>query len=154
MLEALQLLNSMTVENGVRDFGSYYVRALDKGEHVPQFDKGSGIGNGYLVQRDWIWVAFAKADDKPLGLLAAAPVHGIAMLLRVYAINRKAKSITPGLLRKSLEDMAKRGYSRYMVCLGLQKPNERKLLAIAKKAGATQVEDGVVLLEGPTDIKW
>lgn len=152
MIEVLQLLHSLS-ENSIRYSNSYYTRHLEKCESIPQF--GHGIPESPLAQREWIWIAFNSKRDEPIAILAASPMHDVAMLNRMYATPSAPPSIFVGMLRKSLADIYSRGYSKWGVFIGLDSPVRGKLLRLVKKAGGKEIEGAFTLAYGPTDLgKW
>jgi hypothetical protein len=151
MIEVLRLLHE-TAQANSRYSRSYYVRHLYETEPIPQF--GHGIPDSPLAQRDWVWVAYDYSTDKPIAILVAAPMQGIAYLMRLYAIETVTKSPLPGLLRKSLADISNRGYTRFAVSLSMDREEERKLARLIEKAGGEKVSS-FIMYQGPTDIgKW
>jgi len=151
MIEVLRLLHEME-QGSSRCSTSYYCRCLDKNESIPQF--GHGIPDSPLSQKDWIWIAYSSKDDSPLALIAAAPIQGIALLVRAYGIHSSSKSIFLGLLRKCLADIYSRGYTRYITMLSLERKEEVKLARLVIKAGGSKVNE-CTLFTGPTNIaKW
>lgn len=152
MIEVLRLLNAIESGNIPSYSASHYVRHLEKEEYLP--DTGSGLSESPLLQKDWIWVAYCSRTDKPLASLVAAPMQGIAMLLRINAIDSAPKSILVGLLRKSLADMKKRGYNLFATPLSLDRAEESQLARIIIKVGGVEA-GSYTLFQGPTEIgKW
>lgn len=151
MIEVLRLLHEMET-SAPRHSGSYYVRSLDRNEDIPQF--GHDIINSPLAQRDWIWIAFSSLTDEPLALIAASPMHGVAMFVRAYAIDKAPRSVFVGLFRKSLADIHKRGYTQYAAYLDLSRPEEAKIARLVRKAGGLE-KGNQTLFHGSTDIsRW
>lgn len=150
MLDILRMLNeSMGLKTDhPRICGSYYVRPLDKDEPLPDFNHG--LPDTPLTQKEWIWVAFGARDNKPLALIAAAPLHGIVLLVRIYAIDSAPTSIAVGMLRKLLADSKDRGYTRYALHLDLRLDNEARLARIVLKSGGSKVSEHT-LFHGPIE---
>src|SRR6267378_3343097 len=149
VIEVLQLLHSLSDTN-TRYSKSYYVRHLEKDEPIPQF--GHGIPESPLAQREWIWIAFSSRDDEPVAILAASPMHDVAMLNRIYATPSAPTSVFVGILRKSLADIYSRGYLKWGVFIGIDSPVREKLLRLVKKDGGKEIEGAFTLAYGPTDI--
>lgn len=149
MIEVLQLLHSIS-DTSIRYSRSYYTRHLGKDELIPQF--GHGIPESPLAQREWIWVAFSSSTDEPIAILAASPMHDVAMLNRIYATPSAPPSILLGILRKSLADIHSRGYLKYGVFLGLDSPVRGKLLKMVKLSGGKELDGAFTIAYGPTDI--
>ena len=151
MIEVLRLLNEVS-QGSSRYSHSYYCRTLDKHEPLPQI--GHGIPDGPLIMKDWVWVAYSSFDDKPVAIIIASPMQGIAFLMRIYAIPSIKGGVLLGLLRKTLADLLSRGYTRYATCLSEVKvgSNEARLFRLIKKAGGRKIEGGMALFDGPTDI--
>jgi hypothetical protein len=149
MIEVLRLLHE-TAQANSRYSRSYYVRHLYETEPIPQF--GHGIPDSPLAQRDWVWVASDYSTDKPIAILVAAPMQGIAYLMRLYAINSSPKSVLIGLFRKVLADICLRGYTRFAVCLSSNRKEELKLRDIIIKGGGKVEEANLTLFSGYTDI--
>lgn len=150
MLDVLQMLNeAMGLKaDHPRICGSFYVRSLDKDDSLPPFNHG--LPDTPLTQKDWIWVAFREKDNKPLGLIAAAPLHGIVLLVRIYAIEEAPKAIAVGMLRKVLADSSARGYTRYALHLDLSLDNEARLARIVLKSGGSEISKQT-LFHGPIE---
>lgn len=148
MIEILRLLNGVSLSTSRYSKG-YYVRCLDKYDLIPQFAKEEL--SHPLVNKEWLWVAFSSNNDQPLAMLAAAPMIGVASLLRIYATPSVNKSILVGLLRKVLADCLARGYTRYATYLDLNREVEAKLSRIILKAGGRS-HGALSLFDGPTDI--
>lgn len=148
MLEVLKLLNDsmgFKVEYP-RLCAGFYIRCLDKDDPLPSFKHG--LPDTPLTQKEWIWVAFREKDNKPIALIAAAPLHGIVLLVRIYATDEAPKSIGVGILRKLLADSRDRGYTRYAVHLDLSLDNEARLARIVKRAGGEEISKQT-LFHGP-----
>lgn len=149
----LDILRMLSEAQGIkidhpRLCGSFYVRSLDKDDPLPDFSHS--LPDTPLTQKEWIWVAFGARDNKPLGLIAAAPLHGIVLLVRIYAIDEAPKSIAVGMLRKVLADCKDRGYTRYALHLDLRLDNEARLARIVKKAGGSEISSHT-LFHGPIE---
>lgn len=122
-------------------------RLLRVGESLP-----SGLDIQFpSIDPVWTWVV-ADNDNNIIAALISAPGPGIAILLKICSLKGTSSTVMLRLLRKSLTDMAARGYRAYMVCLDKDREMEAKLAAIAIKAGSLVVGKGIIIA-GPTDIK-
>lgn len=152
MIEVLQLLHNLG-ETTARYSRSYYVRHLGRDEPIPQF--GHGIPESPLAQRGWIWIAFSSSTDEPIAILAASPMHDVAMLNRMYATDSAPPSVFVGMLRKSLADIHSRGYIKWGVFIGMDSPVRAKLLRLVRKDGGKELEGTFTIAYGPTDVsRW
>lgn len=151
MIDALRLLHELDGKS-TRYSTTYYVRHLESYEPIPLRD--CGIPDSPRCQKDWIWVAYSSTTDEPLAILVAAPMQGIAMLMRAYGTESAPSSVWVGILRKSLADMASRGYDRYGVFLNPKEKHASRLLSIARRAGAIVDEGEFKMVYGPTSINW
>lgn len=142
MIEVLRLLHELEQSNS-RFSTSYYVRHLDKLEPIPQF--GHDIPDSPLSQKDWVWVAYTSNNDQPAAILIAAPVQGVAFLMRAYATDSAPSSIFVGLLRKVLADIHSRGYTKYITFLSTDRKEEAKLARLVIRAGGAKVGDCTLL---------
>lgn len=97
----------------------------------------------------WTWVVDGHYGIE--GCLIAAPGPGIAILLKLSTVPAASSTVIVKLLRKSLTDMANRGYRGYLVCLDPAHPLEAKLATIAIKARGLVMGRGVIIA-GYTDI--
>ena len=152
MIEVLQLLHEIE-QSAPRQSRSYYVRSLGPHEPIP-LTSGTGIPDSPLAQRDWIWVAYSYLTTEPLAILIAAPMQGVAMLLRLYAIEIAPPSVFVGLFRKSLADILSRGYTKYGVFLNPKEKYATQLLRLVKKTGGETIPGEFTLVYGPTAIKY
>lgn len=149
MIEVLRLLHAQSSVLPVYH-GSYYIRTLDSDE--PLIDFGHGLPESPLLQRDWIWIAYNRFSDEPLGILAAAPCQGLAFLTRIWAIKSAPRSVCLSLLRKSLADMLSRGYTKYIVFLDSGETCA-SLERIALKTGGKNLGGGHSFICGPTNVR-
>ena len=149
MIEVLRLLNEVS-QGMARHSSSYYVKSLDKYDPIPSFARADFPS--HLTMKEWIWVAYSSTNDQPVALIAACPMHGLAFLVRMSAIDDAPRSVFVGLLRKILADCLSRGYTRYAVCLSGERDVERQLASIVVKAGGRVVQRDMTFYDGPTDI--
>lgn len=84
---------------------------------------------------DWVWAAYDR-EDRMVGLLIAAPCHGLAMIWRVRMLPSAAPTALLSMFRKFIKDIRRRGFLGYMVGLDLTRPEEQALARIAFKAKA------------------
>jgi len=122
------------------------VRTLEKGEKLPE-----GFATGFEampVMEDWAWIA---EDGGPVGVILAAPCHGLVYMMRVCVkagANRAAAAI---LIRACMRDCDKRGMKGYFFHVSTMSQVERDLIPICRKAGAVQIPIPQVLLVGAVD---
>lgn len=152
MMNALLLLHELE-QGSARYSKSYYVRSLTEREEIPQF--GHGIAEIPMMDKEWIWVGYSYSTDEPIAILVAAPMQGVAMLLRLFVKDSASSHVLVGLFRKSLADICNRGYTRYAVFLGDDNKAKAKLLRLVNKAGGEVIPGTFIMAHGPSDIsKW
>ena len=112
------------------------VRLL-KDDPMPS-DMGIGM-EGYILDGDWAWIA--SKDARVNGFLAAAPCHGIVMVLRFVVRPGAPFDTLPLLLRKFVRDCRNRGYIGFFTPLNPDRPAEKQLMAMMEKLGAARVDE-------------
>ena len=119
------------------------VRTLRDSELMPE-----GFATGFEkmpVMREWCWIA--EEDGKPVGILIAAPCHGIVYLMRLCTKDGHSADVFL-LLRHFFADTRARGFMGYMLHVDPTRPVESKLIGLCRKAGAIQVTVPQVALVG------
>ena len=116
------------------------VRNMRFGESVPTELE---LVHGFVLDYAWVWVL--EVRGKVLGALYVAPAHGIAILMRVCLLPTAPSWSLGRLLRKMLEDIDKRGYKGYAVCLDPDRPEEQKLLRVVARAKGKIFGKGVIV---------
>lgn len=111
------------------------VRTLREDEAMPQH-----LGTGYEqmpIMKSFCWVA--EQEGKIIGVLLAAPCHGIVYLIRL-CVEKGAPVITAGLLfRKCLRECKEAGFVGYFAHIDPSRETERELIAICRKAKGIQI---------------
>ena len=112
-------------------------RTLRPGEPPPE-----QFGETFLhlrgLDREWIWIV--EHSGMTVGLLIAAPCHGIGMILRVRTDPDTApRSALLVLLRKFFSDLRARGYQGFMSWFDETNDDERILQKIAEQLGGLVV---------------
>lgn len=121
-------------------------RTLRDGEGIPE-----GFSTGYEnmpIMRDWIWIA---EDKGPVGVLLAAPCHGLVYMMRLCTKEDANSAIAVVLLRACMKDCNKRGFRGYFFHVDTSKGSERAMISICRKAGGVQLTVPQILLVGPID---
>jgi hypothetical protein len=120
-------------------------RTLREGEAMPE-----GFSTGYEkmpIMRDWVWIA---EDGEPLGVLLAAPCHGLVYMMRLCV--KDHNPMTAALMvRSCMKDCDKRGFRGYFFHVSTMSEAERALIPICRQVGAVQVPLPQVLIVGPID---
>jgi hypothetical protein len=85
---------------------------------------------------EWVWLAHGQ-DGKIVGVLIAAPCHGLVFIWRVKMLPGAPHWALGRLFRQFIRDLRKRGCMGYLTFLDLtNRPAERALARIAFRAGA------------------
>ena len=96
--------------------------SLKEGENWPLLD----------IDPDWVWVV--HEEERIVGMLIAAPCHGIVMIWRI----KMAKSASPTsllrLFRTFIKDIRRRRCLGYMAMVDVTRPEEQALMRIAFRA--------------------
>jgi hypothetical protein len=104
---------------------------LWQGEELPS-DMGIKMEN-FTLDPDWVWLA--KYGDRIDGFLAAAPCHGIAMVVRLV-LRPEADSWTlPLLLRQFRNDALARGYNGFFAYMDPKRKEEFFIMKMVVKMG-------------------
>jgi hypothetical protein len=111
--------------------------ALKDGENWPLLD----------IDPDWMWLAYDQ-EERIVGMLLAAPCHGLAFLWRVRMLPSAPRTALLSLLRRFIKDIRARGCLGYMVMLDVTREKEQALCRIAFRAGAKFVPGAVSVIAG------
>lgn len=99
-----------------------------------------GIGmDGYIIDGDWAWIA--EKEGRINGFLAAAPCHGIVMVLRFVMRPGSPFETLPLLLRQFVRDCRNRGYIGFFTPLNPDRPAEKALQGMMHKLGAAKIDE-------------
>lgn len=94
--------------------------------------------NWPLLQLDpeWVWLA-RNAADEVVGILIAAPCHGLVFIWRLKMLPEAPHWALGGLLRRFIRDLRKRSCLGYITFLDVcNRSQEMALARIASRAGA------------------
>src|SRR5271168_2342093 len=108
------------------------VRTLRIDEPMPE-----GFNTGYErmpFMPHWVWVA--EKDGEALGLVLAAPCHGLAYIMRVCVKKGSPAIVAFILLRRSMKEMRARGLRGYFTHIDPTRDTERHLMLTCRQAGA------------------
>ncbi len=111
------------------------VRTLRAGEAMPE-----GFATGFEnlpLQADWVWIA--EKEGIPVGVLLAAPCHGIIYIARLCLKEVQNKMVAVALLRALFRDTKARGYLGYLFHINPMREVEREMIPLCKRAGGVQV---------------
>lgn len=119
------------------------VRNLGAGEAIPD-----GFSTGFeraAVMPEWVWIA---ESDGPVGVLMAAPCHGLVYMVRICVKKGSNPSVAMALIRACLRDSKSRGFKGYFLHVTTMSGSERGLIPICKKAGGVQLTHPQIVLAG------
>lgn len=122
------------------------VRTLREGEPIPE-----GFNTGFEnmpVMREWAWIA---ESDCPVGVLLAAPCHGLVYMMRICIKEGSNPAVAVVLIRACMKDCEKRGFKGYFFHVTTMTEVERTLIPIVRKAGGVQIPLPQLMLVGPID---
>jgi hypothetical protein len=120
------------------------VRTLRDGEAMPQH-----LGTGFEsmpVMNSFVWVA--EQDERIVGILMAAPCHGLLFLVRLRVLEGSPATVTLALFRRCIRDSKEMGFRGYFSYIDPQKETEAQLIPICIGAGGIQVTQLQVPLVG------
>ena len=84
---------------------------------------------------DWVWLA--RDESEIVGILVAAPCHGLVFIWRLKMLPEASSMALLRLLRTFIRDLRKRRCLGYMALLNVSdRPEEQALARIAFRAGA------------------
>ncbi len=112
-----------------------HIRTLREGEAMPQH-----LGTGYEtmpVMNSFVWVA--EKDEKIIGILMAAPCHGLLFLVRLRIEKGSPGAIAHLLFRHCIRDAQAMGFQGYFSYINPELPSESALIPICERAGGIQV---------------
>ncbi len=128
----------------LKKYGVITVRTLKPGEAMPQH-----LETGFEqmpVMNDFVWVA--EKGRKIIGILMAAPCHGIIFLVRLRT-EKDAPAMTVGLLfRQCVKDWRERGFKGYFTYVDPNRETERRFIPICRRVGGIQIASVQVGLVG------
>lgn len=111
------------------------VRTLREDESFPQH-LGTGF-EGMPVMKSFCWVA--EHEGRIVGMLMAAPCHGLIYIVRLR-VEKEAPAMVTGLLfRKFLKDSKQMGFVGYFTHVDPSRESERQMIPICRKAKGIQV---------------
>jgi hypothetical protein len=110
--------------------------ALKDGEAWPILD----------LDPEWAWVAYE--EDRIVGLLIAAPCHGMVFLWRIKMLPSAKPTALLHLLRRFIRDIRARGCLGYIAMLDMTRPLEQALARIAFRAQGRFVPGAVSVICG------
>lgn len=120
------------------------VRTLREDEAMPQH-----LGTGFEampVMKAFCWVA--EEPEKIIGMLMAAPCHGLIFFVRLRIL-KGSPAITAHLLfRTALNDCKKRGFKGYFTYIDEASAIERSFIPICERAGGFRVSATQIGLVG------
>ena len=98
------------------------------------------------TMREWVWVAIKEGEV--VGLLVAAPCHGLVYLARFQTVQNAPASTMLHLLRRCFADCRQRGFGGYFSQVNPTLETERKIIGLVRANGGTQVIDPMVMVAG------
>src|ERR1700693_3133010 len=121
-------------------------RTLKEDESIPE---GFATGHEQMpIMRDWVWVA---ENGEPLGVLLAAPCHGLGYMMRVCVKENANPATATILIRACMTECEKRGFRGHFFHVSTLPQAERVLIPIRRKASGVQVPLPQVVIVGPID---
>jgi hypothetical protein len=120
------------------------VRTLREDEPFPQH-----LGTGFEampVMKSFCWVA--EHEGRIVGMLMAAPCHGLAFFVRLRVDKGAPISVTSILFRKCIKDCEKRGLKGYFTFIDPSLDLERRMISICHRAKGFQIPSMQVGLVG------
>lgn len=128
----------------LKELGLITVRTLRPNEAMPQH-----LGTGFeqmAVMNEFVWVA--EKEKKIVGILMAAPCHGVVFLVRLRTAEDAPTMTVALLFRKCVKDCLARGLKGYFTYVDPNLEMERRFIPICRKAGGTQIMSVQVGLVG------
>jgi hypothetical protein len=128
----------------LKQYGVIRVRTLKPNEAMPQH-----LGTGFeqmVVMNDFVWVA--EKGGKIIGILMAAPCHGVIFFVRLRTEKDAPPMAVTLLFRKCVRDCQERGFKGYFTYVDPSIEAERKFIPICRKAGGAQITSLQVGLVG------
>lgn len=124
------------------------VRTLREEEAFPQ-DLGTGF-EAMPVMKSFCWVA--EQDSRIVGILMAAPCHGLIFLVRVRVTDGAPIATTALLFRHCMRDAKAMGFVGYFSYIDPKRESEAAMIPICTRAGGFQITDVQVPLVGSTEL--
>jgi hypothetical protein len=127
-----------------RGGGGMNVRTLRACDAFPE-----GFATGFEkmpVQKSWIWIA--EVGDETIGVLMAAPMHGLVYIMRLCIREGAPPATAFLLLRGFLRDTAQRGFKGFLMHITPSVERERRMIPMCKRAGGFQLLMPQVALVG------
>lgn len=123
------------------------VRTLMASDDFPE-----GFSTGYEqmpVMKSWVWVA--EEDNEVVGVLLAAPMHGLVYLMRI-CIHDGAKPTTAFLLlRTCMRDAVKRGFKGFFMHINPTEKIGTRMMKLVKRAKGIAMPAPNMMLVGSTE---
>ena len=110
-------------------------RNLRENEAMPE-----GFATGFEkmpVMRDWVWIA--ESEGAAIGVMLAAPCHGLVYMVRLCVKDGANQAVATILIRACMAECSKRGFKGYFFHVDPMREIERNLIPICRKAKAIQV---------------
>lgn len=120
------------------------VRTLREGEPFPQH-----LGTGFEtmpVMNSFVWVA--ERDERIIGILMAAPCHGLIFIVRIRVEEGSNPAVVHLLFRHCMKDCKEMGFIGYFSYIDPQRESEAAMISICTRAGGIQVTKLQVPLVG------
>jgi hypothetical protein len=105
-------------------------RVMHRGDLIPDGLYDLGLGK---LDPDWVWLSLER--DRVVGVLTAAPCHGVIIVLRVKMDPNAPRTALRRLLRTCFHDAKQRGFDGYMTWFAEDSEDERILMTIARNSG-------------------
>lgn len=115
---------------------------------MPQ-DLGTGF-ESMPVMKSFCWVA--EQDGQIVGILMAAPCHGLIFLVRLRVIKGAPVTTTHLLFRHCMRDAKAMGFVGYFSYIDPKRESEAAMIPICTRAGGVQITDVQVPLVGSTEL--
>jgi len=123
------------------------VRTLREDEPMPQH-LGTGF-EGMPVMNSFCWIA--EKDGRIIGILMAAPCHGLIFIVRLR-IEAGHPSVATLLFRHCMRDSKAMGFIGYFSYIDPQRETEAALIPMCIRAGGIQVTQLQIPLVGSTEL--
>jgi hypothetical protein len=123
------------------------IRTLREGEQMPQ-----NLGTGYEsmpVMNSFVWVA--EEEEKIIGILMAAPCHGLIFLMRLRVLEGSNPMVALLLFRHCMKDSKEMGFRGYFSYINPQIEADAKMIPICTGAGGMQITQMQVPLCGSVE---
>lgn len=107
------------------------------------------LGTGFEampVMNSFVWVAENK--EKIVGILMAAPCHGLIFFVRFRIEETAPKIVAHLLFRHCIKDCLAMGFKGYFTYVDPAREMERQMIPICRKAGGLQLPEVQVGIVG------